>query len=202
MLKKILIVVAVFLLTVVGSGLNVQADDAATIAELKQQISALQRRVEELEARNAVSANLPEGDDSGLPYWDPFVEINRMQAEMDQMFQRSFGRPGARSGMFSSNMSFDADLDLQEKADGYELKFDMRGLDKDKVDIQIHGNSITVKGERSAQNQEKGQGEFFYSQSFGSFMKTIPLPIDADTAQIKTAKEGDYLVVRMPKKNK
>jgi len=172
------------------------------IAELKQQVAALQKRVEELEARNKDTTTPAAEDFSRSPGVDPFAEINRLQAEMDQMFQRSFGRAGARPGMFSSNMSFDADLDLQETPQGYEIKFDMHGLDKDKVDIQIHGNSITVKGERSAQNQEKEPGRVFHSRSFGSFLKTIPLPTDADTTQIKTAREGDYLVIRMPKKSK
>ena len=85
------------------------AEEAEDVMELKKQIEALQKRVEELE---------DEKQDS--PYrlrdrfhgrfglgWDPLEEINRMQEEMDHMFQNSFGRLKGKQGMFSSNMSFD-----------------------------------------------------------------------------------------------
>ena len=76
----------------------------------------------------------------------------------------------------------------------------MTGLDKEKIDIEINEHSITVQGEHSRQDTEESPNRYFSSQSFGSFMKTIPLPVDADTTEIKTEKEGDTLVVRLPKK--
>jgi HSP20 family protein len=85
--------------------------------------------------------------------------------------------------------------------DGYEIIFNMKGLDQEKVDIEINEHSITVKGEHSRQEKEEGQGTFYSSSSFGSFMKTIPLPVDADTSKVKTEKKGDSLVIRLPKKN-
>jgi len=123
-----------------------------------------------------------------------------MQQEMDGMFQDSFGRSGSRRGMFSSDMSFDNDLNLKEVDDGYEIRFTMAGLDQEKIKIQINENSITVTGERSQQNTEEGPNSYFSSQSFGSFMKTIPLPVDADVAKMQTEKEGEVLIIRLPKK--
>ena len=181
------------------------AEETEDVAELKKQIEVLQKRVEELETEK-------EDEDSfytprsrfrrGFGFgWDPFDEMDRMQEQMNQMFQNSFSRGGSgKRGMFSSNMSFDYDFDLKETNDGYEIKFDMTGLDKEKIDIQINEHSITVKGEHSRQDAEESQNSFFSSQSFGSFMKTIPLPVDADTSKIKTEKEGDTLVIRLPKK--
>lgn len=180
------------------------AEETDDVAELKKQIEALQKRVEELEADKRDSSGSPAGRyrrGFGLG-WDPFEEISRMREEMDRLFQDPFGGPGGQQGTtFGSSMSFDTDLDLKETDDGYEITLDMTGLDKEKVDIQINEHSITVKGEHSRQDTEEGPNRYFSSQSYGSFMKTIPLPTDADTARAETEKEGDRLVIRLPKKN-
>ena len=181
------------------------ADDE-TVEKLMRQIEELQARVDELEAQNS-----PQEEDSSWDYfdsrrprrWDPFAEMDRMQAEMNRMFEHAFSNrgPSHRGGMFSSSMGYNYDIDMKENDDGYEITMDMKGLDKDKVDIQINPHSITIKGEHSAENSEQGPNQYFKTQSFGSFMQTIPLPTDADTAGIKTEKKGDTLVITMPKKN-
>ncbi|MBZ0167390.1 MAG: Hsp20/alpha crystallin family protein [Candidatus Omnitrophica bacterium] len=173
---------------------------------LKKQIEALQKRVEELEAQ---SADRNPGDDpEHFPYgrrgnWDPFAEMDRMQDEMNRLFEGAFRNrgPSAGSGVFSNTLSYDYNVDLKEKDNGYEITFDMKGLDQDKVDIQINTSSITIKGEHASQNVQQGPGQNLQVQSFGSFMQTIPLPTDADTTGIKTEKKGDSLVITMPKKH-
>ena len=175
-----------------------------TMEDLKRQVELLQKRVEELESSKEQKK---EEDSSGFLNqrrnmgWDPFSEMERMQEEMDRMFQHSFSRRGlGGTGMFSSNMSFDAELDLKETKEGYEIIFDMKGLDEEKIDIQINEHSITVKGEHNSQETEENPNQYFSSRSFGSFMKTIPLPVDADTSKVKTEKKGDKLVIKLPKK--
>lgn len=183
---------------------NVPSFAEENTEELKKQIEVLQRRVGELEANQKQRQD----NSSWEPFnnrknksWNPFWEMDRIQEEMNRMFQNSYnGRGGVGQGMFSNSMSFDSDMDIKETEDGYEIKFDMKGLDKEKVDIQINETSITVKGEHSQEDTEENKNSYFKAQSFGSFMKTIPLPVDADTTKVKTEKEGDSLVIRMPKK--
>lgn len=180
------------------------AEETEDVGELKKQIEALQKRVEELEEDKQQMQSEQQDDDffwGSRNRWDPFYEMQRMQEEMNKMFQNSFNRRGSFSGgIFSNDMSFDYDFDMKELKDSYEITFDMKGLDQEKVDIEINNNSITVKGEHSSQEKEEGQGRYYNAKSFGSFMKTIPLPVDADTTKVKTEKEGDKLIIRLPKK--
>lgn len=176
------------------------AQQEESVAQLKQQIESLQKKVDQLEAQKKEAVdNLQPGISGG---WDPVGEMNRMQQHMDEMFQSSFGQPGAKQGMFSSNMSFDSDFDLKTTDQGYEIKLDTTGFDKDKVDIQIKEHSITIKGEQSKQDKTESPDRYVSSQSFGSFMKTIPLPADADTTKATTEKMGNNIVIKMPKKGK
>lgn len=172
-----------------------------TIADLNQKIEALQKRVDELEAEKKNAWNSPRARNfQGASNWDPFEQINQIQQEMDQMFQDSFGQPGARQGMFSGTMDFSEGFDIKETQGGYEYTFDMTGLDKDKVDIQINEHSITLKGEQSRQDDVTGPGRQLSTRSFGNFVKTIPVPDDADVSGVKTEKVKDSLIIRIPKK--
>lgn len=190
-------VASIFFLSNVGA-----QEPEAGVEELKSQIRALQKRVDELEARQQMPQRQ---DDSWDPFnrqggWDPFDEIERIQEEMNRMFQSSLQRQGpGHQGVFSNSMMFNTDLDVVEKGKAYEIRFDMAGLNQEKVDIEVNEHSITIKGEHSREERQEGDDRFFRSQSYGTFMKTIPLPVDADPGKMKTEKEGDTLVITIPK---
>ena len=168
-----------------------------SIEELKAEIHALKDRVQELEEQKTVAPS------QSYQYrgWDPFAQMQRMQEEMDALFADSFNAPmHSPRGMFSSDMVFDQKINIKEKDNGYEVRFDMAGLDKDKVDIQINKNSITVSGKYSEEEKDENANGVFHSQRFGTFLKTIPLPTDADTNNVNTEQQGEELVITMPKK--
>ncbi len=180
----------------------VMAEDVESVAELRKKIEALEKRVDRLEdeKKNSLhSFNAPSRSGSGSG-WNPFEEMNRMQEEMNRMFQHPFDRYGRTQGMINSKMSFDSDFDFRETDNGYEITFDMTGMDKDKIDIQINENSITLNGEQSRQDKEEGPNRYFNSQSYGSFMKTIPLPTNADTSKARTEKKDAQFIITLPKK--
>lgn len=175
---------------------------AETIKDLRNQVKALQQRIEQLETQQA---NQNAGPPARYYYprrqtWDPFDEIRRMQEEMNRMVQSSFGTRGwSNGGVFSNNLSFDHDVDVEEKKDVYLIKFDMANLDENKVQVDINDHAITVKGEYSASNEEQRQGGFVSASSYGSFMKTVPIPEDADASKMKTEKEDSMLIITLPK---
>lgn len=195
-------VALILLLTLLlNSGAHAFAADDTE--ELKRQIEALQRRVDELEAEREADG----GGGLGLfnrrraQRWDPFEEMHRMQEEMDRMFQDSFNWGGGNSrGIFSSDMYYDDTFDIVEEDDKYIIAFNMKGFDQDKVDIQINQQSITIKGERSAEKREEDPNRYFSSKSISTYLKSIPVPEDADTTKMKTEQKKDKLIITLPKK--
>jgi len=138
----------------------------------------------------------------GQEQWDPSEEMDRIRREMDQLFQDTYSRRQDRFswGAFNSDVFYTPNLDIEENEDGYVIKFDIKGLNKDKIDIEISDYAITVSGERSSETEETSPNSVFKSKSFGSFLRTIPLPEDADTDKVKTEINEDILVIRLPKK--
>lgn len=178
------------------------AKDTST-AELKKQIEALQKRVEELESEkkqtntgNAVMP--PQRRERG---WNSFDEIYRMQEEMNQLFQHSLKTRGnLNNGLFSNNMSYDDNFEIKDQKDKYVLEIDMKGMNEDKTNIEITERYITVRGEQSTEKKQEDNGSYISSKSFSSFMRTIPLPADADTSNVKSDKKGDKLIITFGKK--
>lgn len=190
----VIVSLSVFLFAGVASAQeNVQA--------LKDQISELQKRIEVLESTQSGKNDTPATVRTQRNLWDPFAEMAWIQEEMNRMFQSSFSRrTGQDDKFFSDPMNFQTGLDIKETKEGYEVTFDMKGLDKDKVNLEINPGSLTVQGEHASQDVEEGKNGYFHAQSFGSFSKTIPLPDDADTNRVTTERNGDALVVKILKK--
>ena len=192
MKPKIIFLIAVVMIS--AHPINAQEDPN----DLKKQIQALQKRVDELETQQRVvpTPRSPFGQGD----WNPFAEMERMQQEMDRLLSNSFNGPAGATGMFSSNMVFDQGLDVKQTDKGYEIRFDMAGMDKDQVDLQIDKNSLTVSGKYEEQHKQENPNGFMESQRVGTFMKTIPLPPDADTSKMTTEQKGNELVITLPKK--
>jgi HSP20 family protein len=132
--------------------------------------------------------------------WDPFEEMERMREEMDRMFEGAFdNRDGNPGGMFNTDISYNADFDIEEKEDQYIVRIEVAGIDKNKTDIEINNGFMTVSGEYSSMEEEQNPRGFYSSRSIGSFMKTIPLPADADTAKVKTEVKEDIVIVTFPR---
>jgi len=82
--------------------------------------------------------------------WKLFPEIKRMQKEINRMFQDSFHRRGwPSSGILNSNIFYDEEFDLKKTDEGYMLKLDVKGLDKENINVDINENAITISGEYS-----------------------------------------------------
>ena len=132
--------------------------------------------------------------------WDPFAEISRLQEQMNTMFQDSLQTGNMGQGLFKSNLSYDKDFKLEDTGDKYILRLDLTGLDKDNVEIKMDKDSITLKGQSETESREDNSNGTVQYHSFGSFLKTIPLPPDADTKNMDSKLEGDSMVITIPKK--
>ncbi len=134
--------------------------------------------------------------------WDPFQEMNRIREEIDRMFTHSLNSrgPAFNGGMFNSSLNFDNDFNIKEKGDSYVMEVEVGDINKDNIDIEINEHSITIKGEMSAKKEETGPQSMFSARSYGSFLKTLPLPEDADAEKIKTDVAENKIIVTIPKK--
>lgn len=175
-------VIIIGLLIVGGSAF---ADDTA---QLKEQIQALQDRVNQLETQL--------GDNQQITWEDPFAQMMLMRQQMDRNMRQAF----AGSGVFNPKM------DMKQEGDNYIITMDIPGMDKDKINVETKQGMLIISGERQSETKDNKNNKYYRQErSFGSFMQAIPLPDDAKTDQIDAKYNNGVLTVtvaRMKKEEK
>ena len=79
--------------------------------------------------------------------------------------------------------------------DHYELRAEIPGIDPaSDVQITVADGQLSVKAERSERAETTSRSEF----SYGSFLRTVTLPAEADEENITAGYERGILTVRVP----
>jgi len=138
--------------------------------------------------------------------WDPFREMEKMQAIMDRMFRDSISRIKQYGGLSlrENEPFFIPDLDIRDLGNNYMVKIDIPGMDKSKINVEVKGNQLIVSGERKEQSEEntnRGNSLFYKRErSFGEFYRSITLPPDAQDKGISADYKKGVLAITVPKR--
>jgi len=114
--------------------------------------------------------------------------------------QNNVNFKGDQKDAAGSAIFYNANLNMQDAGNEYILRFDITGLDKNKVKVELNNNLITLTGEYSSRVEDKSPGSFHGSQAFGAFVRTVSLPADADPKDIKTEVKDNTLIIHIIKK--
>lgn len=139
--------------------------------------------------------------------WNPFVEMRTMQQMINRMLEESLSRgypyTTARPSPLGFQMGrFTPSIDLKETDTDYVVTADIPGASKDKINVSIANNMLTISGERSIE-EEKQQGGFYSQErSYGSFSRTINLPGPVDESNVKADYLNGVLTITLPKLTK
>lgn len=107
------------------------------------------------------------------------------------VFDLFSGRPfsGGARGMFDSQVM---PLEDEMTDDRYEIRAEIPGIDPVRdVDITVADGRLTIEAERTEKTESKRRSEF----SYGSFLRTIPLPAGADDDDIKATYDKGILMI-------
>jgi HSP20 family protein len=139
--------------------------------------------------------------------WHPLEnlhrEIDRMFDDFGRgMFRWPFGRPSPdiepfwRSAMGGAMAPA---ADLVEKEKGYEISVELPGLDEKHIDIRLASGTLTIRGEKHEEKEEKQKDYYLSERRYGSFQRSFRVPegVDADKIEARYAK--GVLSVTLPK---
>ena len=113
--------------------------------------------------------------------FDPFSELDRLTGNLLQF------RPGARF----------MPVDLYRDEEQYVLVADLPGIDPGSVDVDVDGQLLTVRAERT-QRSENGAKWLARERPTGSFLRQFNLGEGIDTARISANYENGVLSVMIP----
>lgn len=89
--------------------------------------------------------------------------------------------------------------DLSETEEGYLLTFDLPGLKREDISIDVTDRRLVVSGERRWEDEQKEVNYFRRERSYGKFARTFELPDGTNVDAIEASYENGVLRLAVPK---
>ncbi|HPM27986.1 MAG TPA: Hsp20 family protein [bacterium] len=139
--------------------------------------------------------NQKKGDpmDKEIMPWSPWREMASMREALDRMFDE-----GVTTLTRNSDWQYPA-INVRQTENNILIEADVPGMKQEDIDIEISDNMVTIAGERKASHEEKGANYFHKEVSFGSFRRSINLPVDVKGDKASADIVDGTLVVKLPK---
>lgn len=127
--------------------------------------------------------------------WDPFREVVALQNRFNTIF-RDFKE--AESPLTTAN--FVPAVDIYEDEKKVVLKLEVPGIEEKDLDVRVENNTLTVKGERKFESEEKEENFHRIERSYGSFYRAFTLPMTVDTEHVEAKYAAGVLKLELKKK--
>ena len=121
--------------------------------------------------------------------------LAQLHNEMDDLFD-SFFRGIERP--FASYKVWPA-IDVAEEEDAIVVRAEVPGCKAEDVEISVHGNVLTISGEKKHSEEKKEKGYYHVESSYGSFRRELTLPADVDPDKVNAECKNGVLSITLPK---
>src|SRR6202142_1618433 len=130
-----------------------------------------------------------------ITHWDPFREVVALQNRVNSLF-RDFQE--GESPLTTA--SFIPAVDVYEDEKKVVLKLEVPGIEEKDLDVSVENHTLTVKGERKFEKEEKEENFHRIERRYGSFYRAFTLPPTVDTEQISPKFNAGVLKLELKKK--
>ena len=127
--------------------------------------------------------------------WDPFREVASLQNRVNLLF-----RDFTEGESAITTASFVPAVDVYEDAQKIVLKLEVPGIEEKDLDVRVENHTLTVKGERKLEKEEKEENFHRIERRYGSFYRAFTLPSTVDTESISANYNAGVLKLELKKK--
>lgn len=117
--------------------------------------------------------------------YSPFLEINSVQRQIDQLFQEVLPTTSSVSR---------PPVEISVNEDSVELKIELPGMDIKDIDVEVSEQMVAINGQRECAAEVKNS-EFYY----GKFSRLITLPVEVQNSQVTANYQDGILYLTLPK---
>ncbi len=124
--------------------------------------------------------------------WNPFEDLTNLHREMDRAFSRYAGNEPAAV----STATWIPATEVSSDEERCTVRVALPGIDPNQVHVDLHGNSLTISGERT-RTEPNGYG---YSSElrYGTFERAFTLPTKVDTENVTARYDNGMLELTLP----
>ncbi|MCX8070367.1 MAG: Hsp20/alpha crystallin family protein [Thermodesulfovibrionales bacterium] len=129
---------------------------------------------------------------------NPFLMLQR---EMNAVFENFF-RDFESFPFYQSSGGFSPKVDVLETEKEIKINAELPGMDEKDIDVSIHKDAVTIKGEKKLEKEDKGKDYYRMERSYGSFSRTIPIHVEVNTEKAEAKFSKGLLTITIPKTEK
>lgn len=127
----------------------------------------------------------------------PYRDVATLQNRLNSLFQE-YNR-GESSEPVSAS-SFVPPVDVYEDEHKIVLKLEVPGMKEEDLDIQLENNTLTVRGERKFEKEEKEENFHRIERRYGSFYRAFTIPSTVNPESVKADYDAGVLNIQLEKK--
>jgi HSP20 family protein len=130
--------------------------------------------------------------------FDPFRDLFALQNRMNSLFRDFSQTQGENDALTTAG--FAPPVDIYEDEHKVVIKLEVPGVKQEDLDIRVDNNTLTVRGERKFEKEEKQENFHRVEQRYGSFYRSFTLPGTVDSDHIQAEYENGVLRVTLEKR--
>ncbi len=127
---------------------------------------------------------------------DPFSELHR---EMNRLFDDFLGGSLPSAGAVAGAMTVNPRLDVRESGNELCICADLPGVKPEDVELRLEGNTLTLRGEKAQEAEDKKEDYYLMERSCGRFQRSLQLPYAPDPSRVHAEFENGVLTIHVPK---
>jgi len=122
--------------------------------------------------------------------WDPWMELDRLQREMNRLFDAYSGDGSA--GEYPA-------VNIWTHGDGALLTAELPGIDPKDLDIAVHDDTVTIRGTRRHEELKEGETWLRRERSAGDFVRSYSLPFSVEADKVAATYRNGILELTLPR---
>jgi len=128
----------------------------------------------------------------------PFYSLQKEMNNLFDSFFRGFDpAPRGFSGRFSE--AFSPSIDVKENDKEFIIKAELPGVEEKDIDVTVTGDSVTIRGEKKEEKEDKDKNYYYMERSYGSFCRVIPLQTEIESGKAEARFKNGILDIKIPK---
>ena len=128
-------------------------------------------------------------------------EVSEMRDRMRRLFQEPLGRalPDLVGGELTQAVGWLPAVEVSESDAEFTIVAELPGMQAKDVQVDYEEGTLTIRGERNEQRDEKDRRYHVWERSYGTFLRTFTLPVAIDEDNIRAEHKDGLLEVHLPK---
>jgi HSP20 family protein len=117
--------------------------------------------------------------------------------EMDRLLNRFLEEKLQEES--SAGAEWAPSMDVSETKDSLIAKLEVPGMDPKDIQISLQENLLTIKGEKTQEQDEKEEHFHRVERTYGMFARSVRLPVTVDASKVAASFKNGLLTITLPK---